>query len=91
MADQPVEAQENVVGQDVEFLLRFALDVFRTRAAQRAHQRAVVHLVRNHLTCGDDVVEQQRQIAVALLFAHGVDDEVGNCDAVRRHEGLAYL
>ena len=68
---------ENFVGDDVQFLLGFALHVLAARAAQHADQRTLVDIVCDLFAGDHDVADQAGKIAArarngALLF----DDEL---------------
>ena len=71
-------ANEDVVGQHVEFLLDFALDVFRTNHIEIASQSPAVHFMTDAFAGGSHVVQQQREFTGGTrnlpLF---VDQELG--------------
>ncbi len=54
--------QNGIIGNDVQLLLHFALDISRLRTAQGAHQGTTIDLGTNVFASNHKVIEQCRKI-----------------------------
>jgi hypothetical protein len=71
-----VGLDQHLVGDDVEFLLGFALDVGRGGAAQHAAQCAATHRVGNRFDRARHRFQQQAQVRVHAVVALATDQKV---------------
>jgi hypothetical protein len=84
MAAPAQRIQHDVIGDDVQLLLRFTLDVLAAGTAQHTDQRALVDLMGDLLARGHDVAQQAGEVTGgagdgALFFDDELDHTLAHC------------